>query len=741
MQAIWITPIKALAKEIKYSAERAIEGLGMEWRVGIRSGDTSTKERKTQKIKPPEILITTPESIHILMASRGYRELFGQLKAVIADEWHELIGSKRGVQVELALSRFRGLNPALKTWGISATIGNLEEAMEVLLGPEAIAKAHFIRSKVKKKIKVDAILPKEIEKFPWAGHLGLSMLEEVIPVVRQSTSSLIFTNVRSQCEYWYQAILRIAPDLAGAIAMHHGSISKEIRDWVEQALHEGRLKAVVCTSSLDLGVDFRPVETVIQIGSPKGVARFMQRAGRSGHQPGATSKIHFVPTHALELLECAALRTAIQEGIIEDRIPYARSFDVLIQYMVTLALSEGFIPEHLYEEVKKTFSYQSMSPEEWAWACDFITRGGALNAYDEFHKVKIFPGGLYKVDDRRIAMKHRLSIGTIVGDTAMEIKYMSGKRIGTVEEYFISQLNVGDTFWFAGRSLELLRISGLTAYVRKSKSKKGKIPSWQGGRVPLSSQLTEALRMKIDAYLQGNYKDPELKNLVPLLDLQQERSALPAKDEFLIEYFHSTEGHHLLMYPFEGRFVHEGMATLIAYRISKIQAITFSYAMNDYGFELLSDGPIPIVEAMEKGLFTVDDLSEDIHSSINMIEMANRRFKEIGHIAGLVFRGYPGKEKKDRHLNANTSLLFKVFHEYDPENMLYVQAFDEALNFQLEEGRLRQAFDRIAGQHMVFTTPHKATPFAFPIMVDRMREKLTSENLKNRIQKMTLDLE
>jgi ATP-dependent helicase Lhr and Lhr-like helicase len=739
LQAIWITPIRALSKEIELSANRLIEGLELPWKVGVRSGDTSITERARQKSKPPELLITTPESLHLLLAQKDYPEFFKNLQVVVADEWHELMGSKRGVQVELALSRLKSVSPGLKVWGISATIGNMEEALEALLGSYYAAKKfRVIKADIKKRVEVVSVLPDSLERMPWAGHLGIQLLQKVIDIVKGSTTTLIFTNTRSFAEIWYQKMLDSAPELSGLIAMHHGSISKSLRDWVEDQLHEGKLKAVVCTSSLDLGVDFRPVETVVQVGSPKGVARFLQRAGRSGHQPGAISRIYFVPTHSLELMEAAALREAIKRNIVEDRLPYIRSFDVLIQYLVTLAVSDGFYPDQIFQEVLGTFSFASTTEDEWHWLLNFITTGGdSLQAYDEYRKV-VIENGRYKVVNRSIAMRHRLSIGTIVGDSALHVKYVSGKYLGTVEESFISRLSPGDVFWFAGKNLELVRIKEMEVHVRKSKRKSGKVPSWQGGRMPLSSQMSEMIRLKIDEAVNGVETDEEMKFLKPLFDLQKNRSFLPSKKDFLIEYIQTTEGHHVLMYPFEGRFVHEGIAALMAYRIAQIKPITFSIAMNDYGFELLSDQPIPIEEAVETDVLGVDNLFKDIQASVNNIEMARRKFRDIAAISGLVFKGFPGKPVKDKHLQSSSQLFFGVFHDYEAHNLLLRQAFEEVMDFQLEETRLRKALDRIAQQKIVITYPQKPTPFAFPIMVDGMREKLTSEKLEDRIKRMAI---
>jgi ATP-dependent Lhr-like helicase len=739
LQAIWITPIRALGKEIELSANRMIEGLELPWKVGVRTGDTKLSERQKQRIKPPELLITTPESLHLLLASKGHEEYFSNLKVLVADEWHELMGSKRGVQVELALSRLKTIAPKLKVWGISATIGNMEQALEALLGnfytPE---KFRVVKANLKKHVEITSVLPDELERMPWAGHLGIHLLDKVVQIVKNSTSTLIFTNTRSFAEIWYQKLLAKAPELSGLLAMHHGSISQELRSWVEDQLHEGKLKAVVCTSSLDLGVDFRPVETVIQIGGPKNVARFMQRAGRSGHQPGAVSRIHFVPTHSLELMEAAGIREAIKLGIMEDRVPYIRSFDVLIQYLITLAVGGGFEPNQIFEEIHGTFCFASVSEDEWLWLLNFITTGGeSLRAYDEYRKV-VVTNGIYKVENRHIAMKHRLSIGTIVGDSSLHIKFVTGKYLGTIEEYFIARLNPGDVFWFAGRNLELVRIKEMEVHVRKTNRKSGMVPSWMGGRMPLSSQMSEMIRLKINEVVEGEETDIEMQFLKPLFDLQKVRSHLPSKADFLIEYFQSSEGYHLLMYPFEGRFVHEGISALVAYRISLIQPITFSIAMNDYGFELLSDQPIPVEEAVETDILGVDNLNRDIQASINSIEMARRKFRDIAAISGLVFKGYPGKPVKDKHLQSSSQLFFNVFNDYDAHNLLLRQAYEEVMDFQLEEIRLRRALERIAKQKIVITRPDKPSPFAFPIIVDRLREKLTSEKLEDRIKKMAV---
>jgi ATP-dependent Lhr-like helicase len=801
---LWITPLRALTNDIRKAMQEACDDMGLPWRIATRTGDTPAAEKAALKKKLPEVLLTTPESLHLMLAQKEYPKIFSSLQVVVIDEWHELLGTKRGVQVELGLSRLKALasvggsqfagdssqfsvgsgqlagdskelagdssplaarkknqnepldktanrellsancplptaNRQLKIWGISATIGNLEQAAEVLLGndfpPEQIK---MVRANLEKKLEIKSIIPDNVENYSWAGHIGLKLLPQVMEIVARSKTTLIFTNTRSQSEIWYHAILDNYPEYAGIMAMHHGSLDNELRNWVEQALHAEALKVVVCTSSLDLGVDFRPVDTVVQVGSPKGVARFMQRAGRSGHHPGAVSRAYFVPTHSLELLEGAALKEAIRKGIFESRDPMLLTMDVLIQYMVTLAVSDGFRADELFKEVKGTYAFADLTSKEFGELLDFITSGGkTLAQYDEFLKVEI-EDGLYKVNSRRVAMRHRLSIGTITSELSIRVKWLSGGSLGTIEESFVSKLKPGSTFWFAGRSLEFIRVKEMTAYVKKSNSTKGLIPSWNGGRMPLSSQLSAVFRDKLDEVAHGIEKDIEVIALKPLFKLQQELSHLPQSHEFLIESFKSREGHHLLFYPFEGRLVHEGMASLLAYRISKIKNASFSIAMNDYGFELLTDEDVPIERVLEDArFFSIDNLIDDIQHSLNANEMARRRFRDIAHIGGLVFTGYPGQQVKNKHLQASTSLLFEVFSEYEPNNLLVRQAYSEALAFQLEEFRLRAALQRIGTQTIILKTIERPTPFAFPIMVDSLgRERLTTETMEERIAKM-----
>lgn len=743
LQLLWITPLRALAKDLELKMQEVVNDLGIPWQIQRRTGDVSSAVKQKQKRQMPEVLITTPESLHILLAQKKYPARFKNLSTVVVDEWHELIGSKRGIQTELGLSRLKGMLPELTIWGVSATIGNLDEAADVLHGTNsAVDKPVILRAENKKKINVHSVLPDDVETFPWSGHLGTNLIHKVVPILDKSGSTLIFTNTRAQSEIWFQQLLEAKPELAGTIALHHGSLARNVRDWVEDALHTGQIKIVVCTSSLDLGVDFTPVDTVIQIGSPKGVARFIQRAGRSGHQPGAESTIWFVPTHALELIEAAALKDAVNDKKMESRDPILKPLDVLIQYLITLAVSEGFEPDRLFDEIKQTFAYQTLQPDEWKWILDFIQTGGSsLTRYDEYNKVEIDENELWRVFDRKIARRHRMSIGTIASDSMLRVRYLKGSTLGRVEEWFISQLNTGDTFWFAGRNLELVNIKNMTVYVRRAKGTSSKVPSYLGGRMSLSSNMSERLRNKLQETNKGNTDSIDLQTLEPIFKIQRTRSILPDSNQLLIEKSWSKEGCHCFFYPFEGRYVHEGMSALIAYRISKLMPITFSIAMNDYGFELLSDRDIPIAKALENNVFSEVNLVRDIMGSLNDAELARRRFRGISQIAGLVFSGFPGNQKKGKHLQMSSGLFFDVFMEYEPGHLLIQQAYDEVLSTQLDEARLRLALQRIQKQTVIIKEIDRFSPFAFPIYVDRLRERLSSEKLIDRIEKMQRQLE
>ena len=740
IRVLWITPLRALASDTTASLQAATDGMGLSWVVGTRTADTKASARVKQRSRLPPVLVTTPESLCLFLTREESRGTFAELRCVVVDEWHELLASKRGVQVELALARLRRWIPGLRTWGLSATLGNINTARETLLGHGNSGRA--IRGLLSKETIIDSVLPATIDRFSWAGHLGLSMLPQVVAEIDRSASCLVFTNTRSQTELWYQAILAARPDWAAQMALHHGSLDRGVREYVEHAVADGKLRCVVCTSSLDLGVDFSPVDHVLQIGSPKGVARLIQRAGRSGHRPGGVSRVTFVPTNALELIEVAAARSAATAGLIEGRDPVEKPLDVLAQHAVTVALGGGFTEADLLEEVRTTRAYRDLSPAEWLWVLDFVTRGGeSLRAYPDYHRVTV-EGGVYRVTDARVARRHRMSLGTIVSDAVVQVRFLRGGRLGTIEETFAARLKPGDTFLFAGRLLEFIRLHEMTVWVKISRKKTGnQVPRWQGSRMPLSTELSASVRAQIDAARLGRYDGPEMNAVRPVLELQARRSRLPATDEVLIERLQTREGHHIFVYPFEGRLVHEGLSALTAWRLSRLATITFTMAVNDYGFELLSAQRAPLDDALVAGLFSPTGLADDIVASLNAGEMARRQFREIARVAGLVSDGMPGARQSAKQVHVSSSLLYTVFREHDPGNLLLKQADREVLERQLEHSRLLKTLQRIQESRCVVIDLDRATPLGFPLMVERVRNALGSEALADRVKRMTMELE
>ncbi|MCX7404777.1 MAG: ligase-associated DNA damage response DEXH box helicase [Planctomycetia bacterium] len=741
LRVLWITPLKALAGDTENALRVPLESMRLPWRLESRTGDSRASIKAKQLKQLPTALITTPESLCLLLTHAPLQAQLSALEGVIVDEWHELLGSKRGIQVELALARLRKLNPSLRTWGLSATLGNLTEAGQALVGCKPIKQCRIIHGTFRKRLRIESLIPERIERFPWSGHIGARMVPQVSKEIEHVKSALVFANTRSQTEIWYQHLLQHRPDWAGQIAVHHGSLDASVREWVEKELRSGRLRAVVCTSSLDLGVDFSAVDLVMQIGSPKGSARLLQRAGRSGHQPGAESRLVFIPTNALELVELAAAKAAIKQGKMEARPLLSKPLDVLVQHVVTIAIGGGFTSEKLLQEVRTTQAYRFLTSEEWHWLLTFVVHGGSsLGAYPEFHRVQL-ADDRYHVSMQRIITLHRFNIGTIVSDTAIKVKYVRGGTIGMVEETFLSKLKRGDRFLLAGKLVELVVIRDNIAYVRRSKGKPNSIPRWTGGRMPLSSELCMSLREKIDEASHGHLLGPEMRSLKSLFDLQQRWSLLPQADELLIEMIGDRSGSQVFLFPFEGRLVHEGMASVLAYRLTRQQPTTLSMACNDHGIVLQSPHPIAIEKAISEGLFSTDHLEEDIHQSMNANAMAKRQFRQIARVSGLIQSGPPGQRKSTSYVQASSNLFFDLFCEYDPTNLLLEQCRREVLEQQFEWTRLDRVLKRLQQATIRLTYPTRVTPFAFSLMVDKFRERVSSETLSQRIARMQNALE
>lgn len=744
LQLLWLTPLRALARDLEKALNEPLATLGSAWRVEQRTGDTSTSRRSRQRTKPPQALITTPESLSVLLSHPGHDTQFGAVRTVIVDEWHEFLGSKRGVQLELVLARLRAIAAAhgqtLRVWGLSATLPDLPHALDVLLGPGR--KGRLIRAPQPKRYQIDALLPPSLERFPWSGHLGLQLLPQVIERLETARSTLLFTNTRSQAELWYQAIVTARTDWLTTTAIHHGSIDAKIRRKVEDGIKEGWLRCVVCTSSLDLGVDFPPVDQVLQIGSPKSVSRLLQRAGRSGHQPGQVSRITVVPTHAWELVECAAARHAADALDLEPRRGLTLALDVLAQHLVTLATGDGFEAEEMLAEVRGTHAFARLTDTQWQWVLDFITRGGsALQGYAEFRRVALVDGR-YRIAGEDLARRHRRAIGTITSDASISVKFLRGGHLGTIEESFVGKLRPREVFIFGGRVLELVRVRDSVAWVRLASKKSRFVPRWQGTRLPLSPSLGRALLELLERNQHGASDDPEMRLIEPLLRVQAEWSRLPDSHHLLVEQHQGREGFHLFVFPFAGRLLNEGVATLMSARAARERPLTFSITTNEYGFELLCEQPLDVDEARLMRWASPEGLLEDLVASVNASELARRQFRDIARIAGLVDPGMPRRGKTARQLQVSSGLMFDVLRRHDPGNLLLEQANREVLEAQLAYRELHEVLTRMAAQRWVLTRPPRFTSLSFPLWADRLQtQTLSTESWRDRVQREAQRLE
>ena len=751
LSILFITPLRAMSRDIEKALRRPVDELGLGIRVESRTGDTSETDRARQRRAMPDVLLTTPESLCLLLASNDAAIRFANLRCVIIDEWHELLSSKRGSQVELCMSRLRRFSPDLRTWALSATLSNLEEAAQVAVGADQ--DACLIAEAMPKTIDIRAVTPDLCKeggrqaRLPWAGHMGLQMLPAALEVLDPDVGTLIFVNTRSQAELWHQAILRARPDWEPVLALHHGSVEREERERIEAGMKEGTLRLVVCTSSLDLGVDFAPVEKVLQIGSPKGIARLVQRAGRSGHRPGAHSVIHCVPTFGLQLLEIAAVREAIAQGRLEARHAEPKPLDVLAQHMVTCALGGGYLPEELLAEVRTAASFAGITREEFNWCQDLVQRGGAsLKAYPRFHRVVPDARGVCRVPSRQIAATHRMNVGTITASATVSVREVGGKRIGSIEESFIGMLKRGDHFVFGGRVLKFERLRDLTAFVTPARSKTNNTPHWAGTRLPISAALGDGVRTMLARARHHDPAHPELGLASQIVGAQSRLSAVPDPDQLLIELCRTNDGDHLFAYPFEGKLVHQGLGAIVAMRLARTESATFETAVNDYGFELLAPveaGGFDFASSLERvgasELFTTEALLQDIERGVNLGELSRLQFRDIARIAGLVMQNQPGASEGRRgakHLHADSGLIFDVLREFDPENPLLVQARREVMARHFQQSRLAACLERLVGSEPIVQHLDRPSPLGFPLIVERSKASVSSQTLAERLEAM-----
>jgi ATP-dependent Lhr-like helicase len=729
LRILYVTPLKSVSRDIQLALERPIRELGLHFRVENRTGDTPQADRTRQKLDMPEVLVTTPESLALMLTHDSHTKQLAALETVILDEWHESLGNKRGSLLELSLTRLKALRQDLSIWALTATIANIAEAATAATG---LDEARIVRAEIKRPVELDVLTPPALDAFPWAGQFGLHMVKLLIARLNPDISTLIFTNTRSQAEKWYQSILAERPEWSEIMALHHGSLESAERARVEAGLKDASLRLVVCTSSLDLGVDFEPVDRVVQISSPKGIARLMQRAGRAAHRPGATAKILCVPRQAFDLIEFAAAKDAIAEGKIEPRTPLSKPLDVLVQHLVTRALGGGFTREEILSEIRTAYSYRGITEDDLDWALGFICDGGELlQAYPAFRRV-VRDYGVYRVFDTKVARLHRMSIGTIDSNALIRLKMLRGREIGQIEETFASRLKRGDRFLFGGRSLSFVQMKDLDAIVRISKGAATTSPKWGGGRLPYSQPLAHAVRQTLERLRDDTTTDLE-RALRPWLNEQLRLSTLPRNEEFLVELAQTREGAHFFFYPFEGQILHEALGALVAYRIARRQKATFSISTNDTGVEILCADE---VDFLDREFFSPVHLESDLRAALNLSQMARSSFREIARVAGLIHPGHPSARKSARQLQASAGLIYDVLKRYEPSHPLIQAAEQDALVNQLESGRLEDTLLRITRAKWQVKVVERPTPLGFPLLVERAAAQLSTESIADRVAKI-----
>ena len=730
---LYLSPLRAMARDLQKALQQPSQDLALGLRVETRTGDTPSSVRLRQRERLPDVLITTPESLTLLLTDPLAAQKFADLSLVVVDEWHELIDNKRGSQVELALARLRGFAPRVRTWALSATLANAETAALAAVG---IGNPYsLVRAQVERPIHIETILPPPGVSLPYSGHFGTMMAPALVEKLDLERPTLVFCNTRAQAEVWYQVLVQSRPDWFEWMGLHHGSIASAERARVEDGLKSGELRLVVCTSSLDLGVDLSPVERVVQVGSPKGIARLVQRAGRSAHRPGATAQVLCVPTHALQLVEIAAVRDAIARGEVEPRIPLDKPIDVLAQHLVTCALGGGFQPDALYREVRGAAAYSSLGRDEFDRALALVRDGGStLAAYPEFRKVVRDDAGVHRVPDDEVARRHRSSVGTIVSDASLTVQVPGKGNLGQVDEGFVAGLTVGQTFVFAGQVLEFVAIRGNSVLAKPAKKRSTFTPHWPGNKLPITASLGAAIRRTLDQLSRGEGSGPEVTAAQEMLARQCRLSELPREGSLLAEVLLTGEGQHLFLFPFEGRRIHEGLGALVALRVGRIQPSTFTIAVDDHGLELLSPDPLPWAELLTAGLFTEEDLTDDIVGSVQISELMRRRFREVARVAGFLNPGSPWERRGARQVQASASLLYDVFVRYDPQNALLSQARREVIEQHFERERLASVLARIRSSTLRVRGVAEATPLALPILESRLSKNIaTTEPLATRM--------
>jgi ATP-dependent Lhr-like helicase len=742
LHTLYISPLKALAIDVARNLKTPVEEMGLPIRIETRTGDTSPSKRQRQRRDPPDMLLTTPEQLALLLASPDAQFLFGDLQRVVLDELHALVTSKRGDLLSLGLARLRSLAPQMTVIGLSATVRDPDDLRRWLVGSGKLAALVTAPPGAQPDLRV----LDTSERLPWAGHSAVHALREIYDAIRAANMTLVFVNTRAQAEFVFQELWRMNDD-ALAIALHHGSLDAGQRRRVEEAMAAGRLKAVVCTSTLDLGIDWGAVDLVINVGAPKGSSRLMQRIGRANHRLDEPSRAILVPANRFEVLECVAAVDAAREGAQDTAQPRTGALDVLAQHILGMACAEPFAADALYNEIVSAAPYADLAWEQFEKAVDFVATGGyALRTYDRFAKIKRMPDGRWRVANGRIAQAYRMNVGTIIEADMLKVRMLrgplpkrepgavytgkigrGGRVLGEIEESFIEMLTPNDTFVFGGEILALQGIQENEALVSRTHADAPKVPSYAGGKFPLSTYLASRVRGLLADPASWDHLPPQVGEW---LALQAERSVLPGQRDLLVETFPRGGRFYMAAYPFEGRLAHQTLGMLLTRRMDRAGLKPLGFVANDYAFAVWSLADVGRrVESGEVSLgnlFSQEMLGDDLEEWMHESALMKRTFRNCAVIAGLIERRFPGKEKTGRQVTISTDLVYDVLRRHEPDHLLLEAARQDAATGLLDIARLSDMLARIAGR-IVHRDLDRVSPLAVPIMLEIGRELVYGE--------------
>ena len=715
LHTLYLSPIKALAVDIARNLDTPISEMGLPITVETRTGDTPQPKRNRQRTTPPNMLMTTPESLELMLSWPDAARLFGSVKMIIIDEIHALAGTKRGDLLSLSLAALRKLAPHSLSIGLSATVANPDRFTPWLDADQS--RVAVLKPDLSKAIEL-SILDTEAERLPWSGHGGLYAAKDIYTLITTHRPCLVFVNTRAQAEMLFQA-LWVHNDLTLKIGLHHGSLEVGLRRKTEAAMARGELDAVVATSSLDLGIDWADIELVIQVGAPKGTSRLMQRIGRAGHRLDAPSRALIVPANRFEVLESLAAKINVEERILDDLPEHDGGLDVLAQHIVGRAVAGPFDADSLFDQVRSAAHYRRLSRESFDRTLDFVATGGyALGHYSQFQRIVQGVDGLWRLTSRRVATRWKMNVGTIVETDTIKVRLKGGPVLGEIEDYFVQGLSAGDTFIFAGRVLEFAGMKANQALARPGRTGEPKIPAYAGGRLPLSPGLAQRVRQLLN--------DPAIHRFLPpmvqeWLSIQKWVSDLPAEDKLLVETFPRGGKHYMVAYCFAGRNAHQTLGMLLTRRMERQGIGPLGFVATDYAIAVWSRHQVTTPDS----LFTTDILGDDLEEWMAESSMLKRSFRQVAIISGLIDKNSPGTEKTGKQVTINSDLIYDVLRQHQPDHLLLEATRADAARGMTDIKRLSDLLSDYAG-HITHRSLQRVSPLSVPLLLEVGRESVTA---------------